>query len=75
MSDVAISVEGLGKRYRIGELVPYGTLRDSLAGAVTYPYRKLMGAVAGGGRNGGSGGAAGGEIWALRDLSFTLKHG
>jgi len=29
--DTVISVEGLGKRYRIGEREAYGTLRDSLA--------------------------------------------
>ncbi|MHB0871612.1 MAG: ABC transporter ATP-binding protein [Chloroflexota bacterium] len=72
MSDVAISVEGLGKRYRIGHMAAYGTLRDSLAGAATYPFRRFRGEP---GAIGGDGSPRRGEVWALRDLSFTLKHG
>ncbi len=72
VSDVAVSVEGLGKRYRIGERVPYGTLRDRLAGVATYPFRRLRGEP---GAIGGDGSPRRGEVWALRDLSFTLKHG
>jgi len=34
MSDIAIRVEGLGKRYRLGERAPYKTLRETLARAV-----------------------------------------
>ena len=34
MSDVAIRVQGLGKRYRIGQTAGYKTLRDSLTSAV-----------------------------------------
>ncbi len=33
MTDFAICVEGLGKRYRIGERAPYRTLREALVGA------------------------------------------
>jgi len=31
MSDIAIRVENLGKRYRLGQMEPYRTLRDTLA--------------------------------------------
>jgi len=60
---VAIAVEGLGKKYRIGQFrAAYGTLRDSLmhsvgrlrSGHVHEPPR---------------------EIWALRDVSFEAREG
>ena len=39
--EVAIRVEELAKRYRIGELqANYGTLRDSLIGAITATTRR-----------------------------------
>jgi lipopolysaccharide transport system ATP-binding protein len=66
MSDVAIRVENLGKRYRIGsEKEQYGTLRDSVMGAVQAPLRRL--------RRGSASNTE--EFWALRDVSFELKHG
>ena len=41
MSDIAIRVENIGKRYRIGEIAAYKTLRDTLSDAVTRPFRRL----------------------------------
>lgn len=38
MGDIAIRVEGLGKRYRIGKLQRYKTLQDSIAEAATLPH-------------------------------------
>jgi len=72
MSDVAIRVEGLGKRYRIGAAqVQYDTLRDSVGAAARRAAalpRRLLGR-----------GAADGEdprtFWALRDVSFTVRQG
>ncbi len=73
MNGPAIRVEGLGKRYRLGRRERYETLRDTLADAFTAPFRT------GGGRAGGRGGAGGGEpdasIWALREVSFEVRHG
>src|SRR5579884_407707 len=68
MSNVAISVEGLGKRYRIGAgpAEPYGNIRESLVRAMGAPLRRLRG---GGASNGVS------EAWALKDVSFEVKHG
>jgi len=69
MSNVAISVEGLGKRYSIGAgpVEPYGSLRDSLAHAVKAPLNRL--------RRGGQARAAARDYWALKDLSFDVQHG
>jgi lipopolysaccharide transport system ATP-binding protein len=59
----AIDVEGLSKRYRIGELqAAYGTLRESL----THVGKRLTGQEHRPGYE---------EIWALRDVSFSLEEG
>jgi len=59
----AITVEGLGKRYRIGELrSAYGTLRDSLAASVRRMARREHKPHYE-------------EIWALRDVSFQVRQG
>ena len=41
MTDIAIRVENLGKLYRIGQIVGYSTLRESLTNAVAAPFRLL----------------------------------
>src|SRR5579871_4560726 len=68
MSDVAISVEGLGKRYRIGSgpKEPYGSLRESIVRAAQAPLRRLRG---------GERPSNDRDMWALRDVSFEVKHG
>jgi lipopolysaccharide transport system ATP-binding protein len=58
----AISVRGLGKRYRLGERLPYRTLRDSLARVARFA---LPGAPA----------ADQTTLWALRDVSFAVEAG
>jgi lipopolysaccharide transport system ATP-binding protein len=73
MNDVAIRIEGLGKMYRIGgPQERYRTLRDSLADAVSAPFRRARSLL-----RGQAYGAAGLEetIWALRGVSFKVKHG
>jgi len=67
MSDTAIRVEGLGKLFQIGTPEQYQTLRDALKERVTAPFRFM--------RNGGSGKASTETFWALRDVSFEVKHG
>jgi lipopolysaccharide transport system ATP-binding protein len=59
-----IEVAGLGKRYRLGERSPYRSLRETLS-------RSLRG-LSGGARAGRDGD---GEIWALRDVSFSVAAG
>jgi lipopolysaccharide transport system ATP-binding protein len=66
MSDIAVSVEGLGKRYRIAhQRDPYGRLTESLAGALRVPYDRLRGKP----RDSVE------WFWALRDVSFELRQG
>src|SRR3954453_13480971 len=69
MSDVAVAVEGLGKRYRIGAgpAEPYGNLRESMMRTLGAPMGRL--------RHNGQSGAAPREAWALKDVSFGVKHG
>jgi lipopolysaccharide transport system ATP-binding protein len=79
MSETAIRVEGLGKRYQIGTRQPYYTLRESLARGVTAPLRRLENIL----RNGNSrvqcasprSGSADKFIWALKDVSFEIRRG
>ena len=69
MSDIAISVENLGKCYQIGELEDYYTLRDSLTNILKLPYTLLS-------KNGNMKEKSPIEfIWALKDINFEVKHG
>lgn len=61
-----MSVEGLGKRYRIAhQRDPYGRLTESLAGAFQTPINLIRGKPR----------ETKEWIWALRDVSFELRQG
>ena len=64
MSNVAIKVEGLSKRYRIqgGSRANYNTLRDAITGMVKRPFRRRED-------------DSESEFWALKDISFEVKPG
>jgi lipopolysaccharide transport system ATP-binding protein len=65
MDDVVIRAQGLGKQYRIGQMLSrYRTLRDTLADLAQAPFRSRGGIPSGPG-----------TIWALRDASFELRRG
>jgi len=66
VSDYAIRVEGLGKRYRIGEREHYRALRETLVDLARAPLRRLR---APGARGLDS------TIWALRDVSLEVAPG
>ncbi|MFQ5772648.1 MAG: ABC transporter ATP-binding protein [bacterium] len=70
---MAIRVDGLSKRYRIGgKQERYKALRDTLTDAFVSPFRKAGKLL----RGEATGAAALNEtIWALKDVSFEVKHG
>lgn len=72
MSNVAIRVEGIGKRYRIGASAErHDTLREAIMHTVRGPIRKLRSR-----RPNSAGADADPEtFWALRDVSFEVQHG
>jgi len=73
MSDIAISVKGLSKKYHIGEKHKrFNRFGDQMVDIVMSPFRRAGRLL--------SGQAAGAseldqEFWALRDVSFNIKHG
>ena len=68
MSNIAIKVENLGKMYRIGEKQErYYTFRDTLTNIALAPFRRL--------RRIGKPPKPEEIIWALKDVSFEVKHG
>lgn len=61
MSDIAIHVENLGKRYQIGARQERpDTLRDALTGFFRRPQKVTKDET---------------ELWALKDVSFEVKRG
>jgi len=73
MTDVAIRVENLSKQYRIGKRERYYALRDTLAGAMSAPFRGLSRLVIP--RSAGNHPRSNNTIWALKDVSFEIKEG
>jgi lipopolysaccharide transport system ATP-binding protein len=68
MSDIAISVENLGKMYRIGgKQQPYKRFTESLMDTMTAPLRRL--------RTIGQPVPEAETLWALKDVSFEVKQG
>jgi lipopolysaccharide transport system ATP-binding protein len=73
MSDIAIRIKDLSKRYYIGKKQQkYETLRDTLADVCMAPLRRAAKLL----RGQATGAAELDEIiWALKDISFEVKHG
>ena len=71
MIDIAIRVENLGKRYRIGSTAGYKTLRESLLNAATAPFRRLRSAI----NQPSTTGQKTHYIWAVRNVSFEIGRG
>jgi lipopolysaccharide transport system ATP-binding protein len=72
MSEPAIEIDALTKRYRIGEFERYGALRDILPGLVRAPLRLATSAAR---RNGGKPSDTDKFIWALNGVSFDVQDG
>lgn len=66
MEPVAVRIEGVGKRYKIGALHPgYATLREMLGDALAAPFRRLR----------GDDSRRSETIWALRDVNLEVRRG
>jgi lipopolysaccharide transport system ATP-binding protein len=72
MSDVAIRVENLSKRFVLGERIGIKTFRETLQDLFTAPFRRWV-------KNNGDVPREKVDtdkvIWALKDVSFEVKHG
>ena len=76
MSDTAIKVEGLSKRYRIGANFRVDkTLREKLNDTAMAPFRAVKSLVNGNGHHQPPGRQKGETFWALKDVSFEVKRG
>ena len=83
MSEIAICVENIRKRYRIGERERYVALRDVLTNAMKAPFRALQSigraglkpAPTGQTSRGGNGNGRPDHIWALDGVSLDVRHG
>lgn len=64
MDDIAIRVEHLSKRYRIGQRIRHDLIRDELADGI----KGLLGRNGHAGRNGTT-------FWAVNDVSFQVGRG
>jgi lipopolysaccharide transport system ATP-binding protein len=72
MSDIAIRIEQLGKRYEIGaKREEYDTVREALSGAIALPLRRLRGR----GSPHQVRRSRSDMYWALRNVSFEIKRG
>src|SRR5216683_1739505 len=74
MSDIAIKVEGLGKRYRIeAHQQAYKTMREKLNETALAPFRAAKSMLS---RNGnGNGNSKSEAFWALKNVSFEVSRG
>jgi len=68
MGDIAIRVDQLGKRYRIGEQQRYQRFSEVLASAAMAPFRQLRDLA-------NRDPLKHRHIWALKDVSFDVKKG
>ena len=72
MSEPVIRVDGLGKRYRLGRLQSYRTVREDLTETMTRAWNRLMPWA----RSADSGPEEGAShIWALRHVSLEIRPG
>lgn len=64
--EIALSCQGLGKRYRIGHRARYHALRDTLTEMMQAPLRLLRGRRAAKEEC---------DLWAIRDLDLEVRRG
>src|SRR5215203_2399027 len=69
MGDLAINIEGLGKRYKVIEQEHYKMFRDAVISGITAPLRRMRQMFFGEPANEQN------HFWALKDISFEVKKG
>jgi len=72
MSNTAIHIQGLSKKYRIGRREQYRTFRDVLTNTITAPLQRVSGLLRG---NASAAANLTDTIWALKDVSFSVEQG
>ena len=72
MTDIALRVDHLSKQFRIGRQERYKTFRDAVSDMTLAPVRRAAGLLRG---NPAAAANLSETIWALRDVSFEVKHG
>ena len=76
MSDIAITVAGLGKRYRIGaDQAAYKTLKENVSDTALIPVRALKSFLGGNGHKSTTRRSKSEAFWALKDISFEVQRG
>lgn len=70
MTELAIKVEKISKRYTIGSMVGQKTFRETINDTVAAPFRRMRSALRGQAAMGNTQ-----EFWALRDVSFNVNRG
>src|SRR5262245_23396894 len=72
MSDIAIRVDAVSKRYTIGRRHVRSTAREALMSALSAPVRLARRAL---GSHPDRGDEDQTTLWALKDVTFEVKHG
>ncbi len=76
MSDNAITVVGMGKRYRIGaQEEAYKTLKEKIGETASVPFRAMKSLVGPNGHQSRRHRRKSETFWALKDVSFEVKPG
>ena len=70
--NIAIRVEGLGKKFQLGQIQSYKTLRDSFVHAVAAHVEGAKRMLSGQGR---AKAPHSNDLWALKNVSFEIPHG
>ena len=70
MSDIAVRIDRLSKRYRIGVRDQYPTIREAIVRAILAPLNRLRPWSSGDPTEMDTG-----WVWALRDIGFEVKQG
>jgi len=66
LNNIAVRVEGISKRYRIGTIATYKTIRESMVNVISAPFHRKGTADSSPIKH---------YIWALKDVSFEVERG